>query len=184
MGGFCFWVELELGHELENRFDDLSLMTVDPVMSGADDGGSDDEVLVGWVAVLVYGSGWSVHPKLTRWELAPFSKPHFLTQFHSWLFTQSSQEIHIHSINQQPKTWLGFFLLYLRQNIKPYTSNGLWLSWKFYQKKKKKNILHKVWSIESNFQSIEPCRNWIVIFCNYSIPTLHINILWASLKQD
>ena len=36
-------------------------------------------------------------------------------------------EIHIHSINNNNKTWLGFFLLYLRQNIKPYTSYGLGL---------------------------------------------------------
>ena len=27
-------------------------------------------------------------------------------------------------------------------------------------------------SIESNFRSIKPCRNWIVISCNYSIPNL------------
>ena len=26
---------------------------------------------------------------------------------------------------EQPKTWLGFSLLYLGQNIKPYTSYGL-----------------------------------------------------------
>ena len=34
-----------------------------------------------------------------------------------------SQKIHT---EEPPKTWLGFFLLYLRQNIKPYTSNGAW----------------------------------------------------------
>ena len=26
---------------------------------------------------------------------------------------------------EQPKTWLGFSLLYLEQNVKPYTSYGL-----------------------------------------------------------
>ena len=82
---------------------------------------------------------------------------------------------------QQHKMWLGFFLLYLRKNIKPYMSNGLGLSWKILQKKKK---MHELRSVESNFRSIEPCRNWTVIFYNYSIPTLHINILWVSLKQD
>ena len=30
-----------------------------------------------------------------------------------------------HSINNNMKTWIGFFVLYLRQNIKPYTSYGL-----------------------------------------------------------
>ena len=37
---------------------------------------------------------------------------------------------------EQLKTWLGFSLLYLRQNIKPYMLNGLGLSWKILQKKK------------------------------------------------
>ena len=46
-----------------------------------------------------------------------------------------SQEIHIHSINNNIKKWLGFFLLYLRQNIKPYTLNEPGLSWKILQKK-------------------------------------------------
>ena len=81
-----------------------------------------------------------------------------------------------HSISTPSKMWLGFFLLYLRQNIKPYTSYGLGLSWKFCRK----NILHEVRSIESNFRSIEPCRNWIVISCNYSISALHINTLWVA----
>ena len=51
------------------------------------------------------------------------------------------------------KAWLGFFFLYLRQNIKPYTSNGLGLRWKFYRK----NILHDFWSIEDrvDFFSVE-----------------------------
>ena len=80
------------------------------------------------------------------------------------------------SINNNYKTWLGFFLLYLRQNIKPYTSNELGLSWKILQK----NNLHELWSIESNFRSIKPCRKSIVIFCNYSIPTLHTNTLSKS----
>ena len=53
---------------------------------------------------------------------------------------------------EQPKTWLGFSLLYLRQNIKRYTSNGLGLSWKILQK----NNLHKLRPIESNSRSIEP----------------------------
>ena len=91
-----------------------------------------------------------------------------------------SQEIYIHSINNNHKMRLGFFLLYLRQNIKLYTSNGLGLSWKILQK----NNLHELRSIESNFWLMEPCRNWIVISCSYSILTLHINILWANLKQD
>ena len=55
---------------------------------------------------------------------------------------------------EQPKTWLGFFLLYLRKNIKPYTSNGLGLSWKFCRK----NNLHDFRSIEANSQSIKPSR--------------------------
>ena len=80
------------------------------------------------------------------------------------------------NINNNYKTWLGFFLLYLRQNIKPYTSNELGLSWKILQK----NNLHELWSIESNFRSIEPCRKSIVISCNYSIPTLHTNTLSKS----
>ena len=50
--------------------------------------------------------------------------------------------------------WLGFSLLYLRQNIKSYTSNELGLSWKILQK----NILPEFRSIESNSQSIEPDR--------------------------
>ena len=62
---------------------------------------------------------------------------------------------------QQLKTWLGFFLLYLRQNIKPYTSYRLGLRWK----NRQKNILHEL-------RLIEPCKKWIVIFCNYLIPTL------------
>ena len=49
------------------------------------------------------------------------------------------------------KTWLGFFLLYLRQNIKSYMSNGLGLSWKILQK----NNLHEFRLIESNSRSIE-----------------------------
>ena len=40
--------------------------------------------------------------------------------------------------------WLGFSLLYLRQNIKSYTSNGLGLSWKNLQK----NNLYELRSIE------------------------------------
>ena len=79
-----------------------------------------------------------------------------------------TRDSHTHNINNNLKTWLGFFLLYLRQNIKPYTSYELGLSWKILQK----NTLHKVWSIKSNFRSIKPCRKWTVIFCNYLIPTL------------
>ena len=52
---------------------------------------------------------------------------------------------------EQHKTWLKFSLLYLRQNIKSYLSNGFGLSWKNLQKKN----LHEFWSIESNSQSIE-----------------------------
>ena len=55
---------------------------------------------------------------------------------------------------KQTKMWLGFSLLYLRQNIKPYTSNGLGLSWKILQK----NNLYELRSIEPNFRSIEPGR--------------------------
>ena len=40
------------------------------------------------------------------------------------------------------------------------------------------------WSIQSNFWSIEPCRNWIVISCNYLIPNLIYTKLWASLNLD
>ena len=55
--------------------------------------------------------------------------------------------------HKQPlKTWLRFFLLYLRKNIKPYTSNRLGLSWKILQK----NNLHEFRSIKSNSQSIKP----------------------------
>ena len=79
-----------------------------------------------------------------------------------------TRDSHTHNINNNLKTWLGFFLLYVRQNIKPYTSYELGLSWKILQK----NTLHKVWSIKSNFRSIKPCRKWTVIFCNYLIPTL------------
>ena len=86
--------------------------------------------------------------------------------------TRDSHTYHINNL----KTWLGFFLLYLRQNTKPYTSYGLGLSWKILQK----NNLRKVWSIGSNFRSMEPCRNWTVIFYNYSIPILHINTIWAA----
>ena len=46
-----------------------------------------------------------------------------------------SQEIHTYNINNNNKTWLGFFLLYSRQNIKPYTSNELGPSWKNCKKK-------------------------------------------------
>ena len=67
---------------------------------------------------------------------------------------QISQKIHTHNISITYKMWLEFFLLYLKQNIKPYTSYGLGLSWKFCRK----NNLHEVQSIESNFRSIEPCR--------------------------
>ena len=38
-------------------------------------------------------------------------------------------------------------------------------------------------SIESNFRSIEPCKKLIVIFCNYSIPTLHTNTLSKSKNK-
>ena len=74
-----------------------------------------------------------------------------------------------HSINNYNKKWLGFFLLYLRQKIKPYTSYGVRMSWKNLPKKKKN--LHEFWSIESNFRSMEPCRKWTVIFYNNLIPT-------------
>ena len=39
---------------------------------------------------------------------------------------QISQPIHTHNIKSILKTWLKFSLLYLRQNIKPYTSNQTW----------------------------------------------------------
>ena len=55
---------------------------------------------------------------------------------------------------EQPKTWLGFSLLYLGQNIKPYMSNRLGLSWKFCRK----NNLHNFRSIESKSRSIETSR--------------------------
>ena len=57
---------------------------------------------------------------------------------------QISQQIHTHNIKSNFKMWLGLFLLYLRQNIKPYTSNRLGLSWKILQK----NNLHELRSIE------------------------------------
>ena len=65
-----------------------------------------------------------------------------------------SQKIHTQRIRSNLKMWLGFSLLYLRQNIKSYTSNGLRVSWKILQK----NNLHKLQSIEPNFQLIEPGR--------------------------
>ena len=52
------------------------------------------------------------------------------------------------------KTWLGFFLLYLRETYNSTRHTSLGLSWKILQK----NNLHELWSIESNFRSIEPCR--------------------------
>ena len=55
---------------------------------------------------------------------------------------------------EQPKTWLGFSLLYLRQNIKLYTSNRLGLSWKILQK----NNPHDFRSVKSNSRSIKPSK--------------------------
>ena len=65
--------------------------------------------------------------------------------------------------------WLEFSLLYLRQNIKPYTSNGFGLSLKFCRK----NNLHDFQSIEFNSRSIELDRN--------SIPTLHKNTYFEQV---
>ena len=65
-----------------------------------------------------------------------------------------TKDLHTQQNRATLKTWLGFSLLYLRQNIKPYTSNGLGLSWKILQK----NILPEFRSIESNSQSIEQDR--------------------------
>ena len=67
---------------------------------------------------------------------------------------QISQKIHTHNILTTSKMWLGYFFLYLKQNIKSYTSYGLGLSWKFCRK----NNLYEVRLIESYFRSIEPCR--------------------------
>ena len=64
---------------------------------------------------------------------------------------QISQEIHTHSRQSNLKNMARVFLLYLRQNIKPYTSYGLRLSWKFYRKKN----MHDFRSIESNSRLIE-----------------------------
>ena len=50
--------------------------------------------------------------------------------------------------------WLGFSFLYLRQNIKPYTSNRLGLSWKILQK----NILPEFRLIKSNSRLIDSDR--------------------------
>ena len=59
-----------------------------------------------------------------------------------------TRDSHTQQIEQlSKKTWLVFSLLYLRQNIKPYTPNKLEQSWKILQK----NIL-------SEFRSIEPDR--------------------------
>ena len=77
--------------------------------------------------------------------------PKYMWRQTPWDLTRDS---HTQYKNNNTKTWLGFFLLYLRQNIKPYTSNGLGLSWKFLQK----NNLYKLQSIESNSRSIEPNR--------------------------
>ena len=81
---------------------------------------------------------------------------------------------------EQPKTWLGFSLLYLGQNIKPYTSKGLRLSWKILQK----NILPEFQSVKFNSQSIEQA-DLHGKSCSNSIPTLHKkHILWASLNKN
>ena len=65
-----------------------------------------------------------------------------------------TRDSHTQQIEQRSKkTWLGFSLLYLRQNIKPYTPNKLEQSWKILQK----NILSEFRSIEKT-QSIEPDR--------------------------
>ena len=90
-----------------------------------------------------------------------------------------SKMIHTHDIWSIPKTWLGFSLLYLRQNIKPYTSNGLGWIGNFCRKKiyrtfnRSSLILDKLSQTELH----NKC-------CNNLIPTLHKKqILWASLNK-
>ena len=90
-----------------------------------------------------------------------------------------SQEIHIHSINNNIKKWLGFFLLYLRQNIKPYTLNEPGLSWKILQKKICTSFDRSSLILDQSSQADLHSKS-----CNNSIPTLYKkHILWASLNK-
>ena len=64
-------------------------------------------------------------------------------------YLQISQEIHTQQKQSNLKNVARVFLLYLRQNIKPYMPNSLRLSWKFYRK----NNLRDFRLIESNSRS-------------------------------
>ena len=83
-----------------------------------------------------------------------------------------SRDSHTQQI-EQPKTWLGFSLLYLGQNIKLYTSYGLRAELEILQKKQSARL--------SINQARQNCTlNYVV----NSIPTLHRSpILWASLNK-
>ena len=90
-----------------------------------------------------------------------------------------SKDSHTQQI-EQPKTWLGFSLLYLGQNIKLYTSYRLRVELEILQKKQ------SVWlSIDRELDSIDRARqNCILNSVVNSIPTLHKRpILWASLNK-
>ena len=67
--------------------------------------------------------------------------------------------------------WLGFSLLYLRQNIKPYTSNRLELSWKILQK----NNLHDFRSVEFNSRYI-----YIYIYIYRCGKTVESGRVWST----
>ena len=90
-----------------------------------------------------------------------------------------SQKIHTHSIKSNLKTWLEFSLLYLRQNLKPYMSNGLGLSWKFCRKKICTTFNRSSLILDRSSQADLHCKS-----CNNSIPTLHKKyILWKSINK-
>ena len=90
------------------------------------------------------------------------------------------QKIHTHNKRSNLKTWLEFSFLYLRQNIKPYTSNKLGLSWKFYKKKTICMTFNRSSLIlDRSSQAYLHSKS-----CSYLIPTLHKKkILWASLNK-
>ena len=90
-----------------------------------------------------------------------------------------SHKIHTYSIWSISKMWLGFSLLYLRQNIKPYTSNRLRLSWKFLQK-----TIYATFDQSSLILDRSSQKELHNKFYSNSIPTLHKKqILWASLNK-
>ena len=77
---------------------------------------------------------------------------------------------------QQHKNVARVFPVILKAKHKTLHVKRAWAKLEILQK----SILHDLRSIKSNFRSIEPCRKTIVIFCNYSIPTLQTNTLGKS----